>query len=208
VELITTIPLFFPSHLKSILTLVHIRRAHHLFPIRPYLPLLVVTLEDGDAHVRECSRTSVVELFTGPGVTDAARADLKNAMIKANVRKGIVEGILAKLVGAPGHSLPADGESENGDTAGGGGKKEYVPPSMALQRRPTAGGAGHVGVSRSHSQSGVTRTTSQGNVRESSRPPSPAAGDPPDSAGSELKAVYVSQYTQPHDQRRFINSWD
>jgi CLIP-associating protein 1/2 len=180
---------------KSILTLVHIRRAHHLFPIRPYLPLLVVTLEDGDAHVRECSRTSVVELFTGPGVTDAARADLKNSMIKANVRKGIVEGILAKLVGAPGHSLPIDGGLENGDSAGG--KKEYVPPSMALQRRATAGGAaaGQVGVSRTLSQSGValTRTASQGNVRETSRPPSPAAGEPPDNAGSELKAVYVSQ---------------
>lgn len=52
------------------------------FPLRPYLPLLVELLEDSDSNVREVARQSVVELFTGPTVTDAARADLKKEMAK------------------------------------------------------------------------------------------------------------------------------
>ena len=70
------------SGTQAILTLVHIRRVHHLFPLRPYLPHLVDALEDTDSTVRECARQSVVELFTGPGVTDTARADLKKEMAK------------------------------------------------------------------------------------------------------------------------------
>ena len=64
------------------MTLVHIRRHHHLFPLRPYLPQLVDALEDTDSNVRDCARQSIVELFTGPGVTDAARADLKKELTK------------------------------------------------------------------------------------------------------------------------------
>ncbi|KAL6299119.1 clasp N terminal-domain-containing protein [Sparassis latifolia] len=188
---------------QAILTLVHIRRAHHLFPIRPYLPALVEALEDTDGNVRECARQSVVELFTGPGVTDAARADLKREMAKKGVRKAIVDGVLAKLlVGGGGTSSPgtlSEAGSENGDAAAG---REYVPPSIALMnRRPTAGA-----FTGSSSGSGApTRTVSQGTAREPPRPASRAAtvqspvpiegpsapGGTP-AGGSEVRPVYIA----------------
>ncbi|KAH9853750.1 clasp N terminal-domain-containing protein [Lenzites betulinus] len=175
---------------QSILVLVHIRRSHHMFPLRPYLPHLVDALEDTDGAVRECARQSVVELFTGPGVTDAARADLKKELTKKNVRKTIVDGVLNKvLAGSTGASTPEAG-SENGDAPG----KEYVPPSIALMnRRPGAapsGGAGSVPVSR---------TVSMGNVRELPRPVSRAATATPASelppatgGGTDVKPVYIA----------------
>lgn len=182
-----------PFHplLQSILTLVHIRRAHHQFPIRPYLPLLVEALEDTDAHVRECSRQSVVELFTGPAVTDGARADLKKEMTKKGVRKTIVDGVLSKLLGngSAGSSNPHSREgSENGEAAGSK-VKDYVPPSLALQnRRPTVGS----------SSSGIARTVSYGNMKDVSRPASRAAmvpsptPAPPASENVEIQPVFVS----------------
>ncbi|KAG5646405.1 hypothetical protein DXG03_003455 [Asterophora parasitica] len=155
---------------QSILTLVHIRRAHHQFPIRPYLPLLVDCLEDTDAHVRECARQSVVELFTGPGVSDGARADLKKEMTKKGVRKTIVDGVLSKLLGGSANSVThsRDG-SENGDVLSTK-PNEYVPPSLALQaRRPTV----------SSQNSGMSRTASHGSVMDVTRPSSRAAMGPP-----------------------------
>ncbi|KAJ7638613.1 clasp N terminal-domain-containing protein [Roridomyces roridus] len=148
---------------QSILTLVHIRRNHQQFPIRPYLTQLVDALEDTDAHVRDCSRQSVVELFTGPGVSDAARADLKKEMTKKNVRKTIVDGVLSKLMGGSvSGSNPQSREgSENGDVTMK--PKEYIPPSVALARRPTA----------TSSTGPPSRTTSM--QSSSSRPPSRAA---------------------------------
>ena len=80
--------------------MVHLRRAHPSFPIRPYLPQLVEGLEDSDGTVRDCARNSVIEIFTAPGVTDAARADLKKEMTKKNVRKTIVEAVIGKLMTA------------------------------------------------------------------------------------------------------------
>ncbi|KAI0751370.1 clasp N terminal-domain-containing protein [Daedaleopsis nitida] len=180
---------------QAILTLVHIRRAHHLFPIRPYLSHLVDALEDTDGNVRECARTSVVELFTGPGVTDMARADLKKEMTKKGVRKTIVDGVLSKVLAAGGRSsTPAsmsENGSENGDTAGGA-PKEYVPPSIALlNRRP--------GPTLSQSSGMVSRTASHGNVREIPRPASRAAamsptGEGPSTpgGGADVKAVYIA----------------
>ncbi|KII95772.1 hypothetical protein PLICRDRAFT_48721 [Plicaturopsis crispa FD-325 SS-3] len=168
---------------QSILTLVHIRRAHHLFPIRPYLPQLVDALEDTDAHVRECARQSVVELFTGPGVSDAARADLKKEMTKKGVRKTIVDGVLSKVLA--GASYPQSEGSENGDAAG---PKAYVPPSLALQgRRPTGG----------TNAGGIARTVSHGSVRDLSRPASRAAGSPPmppppETSGPDVRPVYIA----------------
>jgi CLIP-associating protein 1/2 len=85
---------------KTIVTLVHLRRAHPSFPIRPYLPQLVDGLEDSDGTVRDCARNSIIEIFTAPGVTDAARADLKKEMTKKNVRKTIVDAVLGKLMAA------------------------------------------------------------------------------------------------------------
>ncbi|KAF7965882.1 hypothetical protein HWV62_32610 [Athelia sp. TMB] len=176
---------------QAILTLVHVRRTHHLFPIRSYLPQLVATLEDTDGNVRECARQSVVELFTGPGVTDAARADLKKEMTKKGVRKNIVDNVLARLVagGSGGTaSYPASEGSENGDI---GTKKEYIPPSLALQgRKPTGGLATSTG------PSGVPRTVSYG-AKELSRPasrsavvsPTPAPVPIASETGSDVQAI-------------------
>ncbi|KNZ74412.1 Protein STU1 [Termitomyces sp. J132] len=177
---------------QSILTLVHIRRAHHQFPIRPYLSLLVDCLEDTDAHVRDCARQSVIELFTGPGVTDGARADLKKEMTKKGVRKTIVEGVLSKVLGASVNSNTYGHEgSENGD-APDTKPKEYIPPSLMLQgRRPTTG-----------SQIGVSRTFSQGSVKDASRPSSRAATSPPSTGppapqtptneSADIQPVYIA----------------
>ncbi|KAI1792902.1 clasp N terminal-domain-containing protein [Ganoderma leucocontextum] len=179
---------------QAILTLVHVRRNHHLFPLRPYLPHLVGALEDTESTVRECAKQSVVELFTGPGVTDAARADLKKEMTKKSVRKAIADGVLAKVLsGRAGTTTPgtmSEAGSENGDLAGAA--KEYVPPSIALMnRRPGPGGA---------ASGTMSRAVSQGNVRgEIPRPASRAAvmtptGEGPSTAGtgSDVKVVYVS----------------
>ncbi|KAG9126783.1 suppressor of tub2 mutation [Ceratobasidium sp. 392] len=84
---------------QSIQCLVMIREAYPGFPLRPYVSRSVELLEDGDGSVRDSARTSVVTLFSAPGVTDSARADLKNEMSKRGVRKGIVEAVLSKLVG-------------------------------------------------------------------------------------------------------------
>lgn len=178
------------------LVLVHIRRTHHLFPLRPYLPHLVDALEDTDGNVRECARQSVVELFTGPGVTDLARADLKKELTKKGVRKTIVDGVLSKVLAGGGSSTPgtlSEAGSENGDIAGAA--KEYVPPSIALMnKRP---GPTVTGVPPSSSTS-RSRIASQGS-REIPRPASRAAamsptGEGPSAAGggSDVKPVYVS----------------
>lgn len=192
---------------QSILTLVHLRRAHHLFPIRSYLPGLIDTLEDTDGAVRECARQSIVELFTGPGVTDAARADLKKELTKKGVRKTIVDSVLSKVLsaGSGGASTPAtmsEAGSENGDA----GHKEYVPPSIALMnRRPgTSAGPGS-----SATVSGLPRTMSQGSVKDFARPSSragvtsPPPTDGASGAGSgatDVKPVYVSLSTRPYFQ--------
>ncbi|KAI0721862.1 clasp N terminal-domain-containing protein [Cerioporus squamosus] len=172
---------------QSMLVLVHIRRAHHLFPIRPYLPHLVDALEDTDGNVRECARQSVVELFTGPGLT------------KKGVRKTIVDGVLSKvLAGGGGSSTPptmSEAGSENGDIAGA--VKEYVPPSIALMGKrpgPTVTGAAPTS---STSRSRIASQSSREIPRPASRAaamsptgegPSTAAG----TAGSDVKPVYIA----------------
>ncbi|QRW04949.1 CLASP amino-terminal protein [Ceratobasidium sp. AG-Ba] len=85
---------------QSIQCLVTIRETYSGFPLRPYVSRSVELLEDGDGSVRDSARNAVISLFSAPGVTDAARADLKNEMSKRGVRKGIVEAVLSKLVGA------------------------------------------------------------------------------------------------------------
>lgn len=173
------------TFVQSILTLVDIRRAHHLFPIRPYLPILVGTLEDSDSTVRETAKTSVVVLFTGPGVSDAARADLKRELAKKGVRKTIVDNLLAKVLGsnntgaAAGEGIEAADVPRSQVTA-----KEYIPPSLALQAQNAAGGSDP-----------VVRMASYGSVKEPSRPASRSAmTSPPPSGGdttANVQAVYV-----------------
>ncbi|KAF9563665.1 hypothetical protein CPC08DRAFT_705806 [Agrocybe pediades] len=175
---------------QSILALVSIRRAHHLFPIRPYLSLLVDCLEDTDPHVRDCARQSVIELFSGPGVTDAARADLKNQMTKKGVRKTIADVVLSKLLAAgSGASTPVSQDApENGDSSTG--KKEYVPPSLALQaKRPRLPSQGTNPLSRSVSQSStkeIPRPLSRAAMVETPPPPTPS------SEGVEIQPVYIA----------------
>ncbi|KAI6134906.1 clasp N terminal-domain-containing protein [Pisolithus croceorrhizus] len=100
---------------QAILVLVHLRRSHSHFPIRPYLSLLVDSLEDTDSNVRACAIPSVTELFTGPGVTDAARADLKKEMAKKGVRKTIVDSVLAKLMNSARNKGASTPQSEYSD---------------------------------------------------------------------------------------------
>ena len=173
---------------QAILTLVHIRRAHHQFPIRPYLPQLVATLEDTDAHVRECARPSVIELFTGRGVTDAARADLKKEMTKKSVRKTIVDAVLSKLVGGSANLTPGGEGAEGGDAQTLKGK-EYTPPSLMLQSRKPV-----VGSTSSAIPTALTRAMSLPGMKDPARPESRAATTEPTtpvSESAELKPVYV-----------------
>jgi CLIP-associating protein 1/2 len=152
--------------------------------------MLVGTLEDSDSTVRETAKTSVVILFTGPGASDAARADLKRELAKKGVRKTIVDAVLTKVLG-----------SDNAGTAAGEGseapgapqsqvatKKEYIPPSLALQAQKTIGGS-------APGPSTTSRTASYSSVKESSRPDSRAAVTPPIPSGGDttanVQAVYV-----------------
>ncbi|KAF8665624.1 hypothetical protein AX16_000079 [Volvariella volvacea WC 439] len=175
---------------QSILTLVQIRRAHHQFPIRPYLLLLVECLEDPDPHVRDCARQSVIELFTGPGVTDVARADLKEKMTKKGVRKTIMDSILSKLLGS---SQSREG-SDNGEAAVK--VKEYIPPSLMLQgKRSTSAAPSAVPTPapRSLSQSVTKELKDVVPSRPSSRAamisPPPAT---PTSDNADVQPVYVA----------------
>lgn len=172
--------------LKCIIVLVNIRRAHHLFPIRPYLPQLVATLEDGDGNVRECARASIVELFTSPAVTDAARADLKKEMTKKGVRKNIVDGILAKLVaGTTGNgvsSVPASDASDSGDIMAG--KKEYIPPSMMLQQSASTSTVSKL----------LPRPASHAALKDAALEISPALAN--ETAGVEFPPIYVRCFSR------------
>ncbi|KAI0269241.1 clasp N terminal-domain-containing protein [Gloeopeniophorella convolvens] len=172
---------------QSVLTLVDIRRAHHLFPIRPYLTILVGALEDSDSTVRETTKNSVVTLFTGPGVSDAARADLKRELTKKGVRKAIVDSVFAKILSSEA-STPIGEENGRPQAAA----KEYIPPSLALQAMKSTG-------SRDAAASGptmVSRSTSRGDVRETSRPASRTAMVTPPPAGGDtaanVQAVYIA----------------
>jgi len=177
---------------QTILTLVDIRRSHHLFPIRTYLPMLVSALEDSDSTVRETTKTSVVTLFTGPGVSDAARADLKRELTKKGVRKTIVDTVLSKVLGSDnagkaageGSEVPSASQSQTA------GKKEYIPPSLALQQKSTTGSD-----FAAPGPSTVSRTVSHSSIKESSRPASRAAVASPTPNGGDttanVQAVYV-----------------
>lgn len=186
---------------QSILVLVNIRRAHHTFPIRPYLSLLVDALEDTDGNVRACATPSIIELFTGPSVTDAARADLKKELKKKGVRKAIVDNVLSKLMGSnrsTGASTPLSEGSENGDA----GAKEYIPPSLMLQNRRPAVGAPSTGPPTA---TPIVRAVSHGNVKEQHRPPSrtamvvsPPLPQPPSETASTVEPAFVSRiYRDP-----------
>ncbi|KAL1706731.1 clasp N terminal-domain-containing protein [Schizophyllum commune] len=169
---------------QSILTLVHIRRSHHQFPLRPFLPILVGALEDTDAHVRDCARVSVVELFTGPAVTDAARADLKKELAKKGVRKTIADSVLAQVlsgVSAPQVQIPDS--SDGGETSK---PKEYIPPSIALQSRKPSSTNSSGPLPRTASSSTIPRPPSRAAVA------SPPLQAPPSNENAEVRPVYIA----------------
>ncbi|KAL4081701.1 clasp N terminal-domain-containing protein [Scleroderma yunnanense] len=156
---------------QSILVLVHIRRTHTPFPIRPFLSLLVDALEDTDSNVRACAMPAVIELFTGPNVTDAARADLKKEMTKKNVRKAIVDNVLSKLMTSSRSTRANTPQSETSDSAEPS-RKGYIPPSLMLQnRRPTV----TVGSNESSVTAPISRSVSHGSAKDPPRPASRAA---------------------------------
>ncbi|KAH8106220.1 clasp N terminal-domain-containing protein [Cristinia sonorae] len=172
---------------QTILTLVHIRRAHHLFPIRPYLADLVAALEDSDATVRATAQSSVVELFTGPAVTDAARADLKKEMTKKGTRKGILESVLAKVLGGAGASTPhtgSDAGSENGESTN-------VPPSIALMNKRPGPSVVVSGTGPSKTSSTIRSEPSRPASRAALVSPAPPA-DPAASGNADVKPVYIA----------------
>jgi CLIP-associating protein 1/2 len=181
------------TRMQSILTLVDIRHAHHLFPIRPYLPMLVSALEDSDSTVRETAKTSVVTLFTGPGATDAARADLKRELTKKGVRKTIVDTVLTRVLGSDNAGTAAGEVSEGsgGSLSQAAAKKEYIPPSLALQAQKSVTGSDFT----APGPSSAMRTVSHGSVKELSRPGSRAAVASPTPSGGDtaanVQAVYV-----------------
>ncbi|OCB84439.1 hypothetical protein A7U60_g8425 [Sanghuangporus baumii] len=176
---------------QAILTLVHARRLNPMLPLKPYLPHLVELLEDTDGTVRECARQSVVELFTGPTVTDAARTDLKREMTKKNVRKAIVDSVLQKLMAEGTRSASSAGNDHQDDVGSEASepamKKEYIPPSLKLQGRlPSA----------STAQSALNKSTSNSaSVADStSRPASRLGEDPitPTTESGDITAVYIA----------------
>jgi CLIP-associating protein 1/2 len=192
---------------QSMLALVHIRRSHHLFPIRPYLPSLIDGLEDSDANVRECAKQSVVELFTGPAVTDAARADLKKELTKKNVRKGIVESVLNQVAArASATATPAAALETSNDTSVP--TEDYVPPSMALMSRKASSAVpGPSGVPRTASGNFAPRPMSRtASVSASAPAPSTMPPTPTEVSASDVKIVYVSLSLVSSHQQSVLSS--
>jgi len=119
-------------------------------------------------------------------------------MTKKGVRKTIVDGVLSKLMGGGGSgtdvgSNPQSREgSENGDSVSG--KKEYVPPSLALQSRKFSSasvpGSGN-GFPRTVSQSSVPRPPSRATAAAT---PTTTPATPVAETFTDISAVYVSWF--------------
>ena len=150
-----------------------------------------------------------MELFTGPGVTDAARADLKKEMTKKGVRKATMDSVLGQVLSASNSSLTSTTTNELSQS---GGKKEYVPPSLALLGKTPST------LSNGSGPSVTARvwTTSRGNTgpKVPSRPPSRAgvaSPTPTEASGgagtsstvtggtslADIRNVYVSTFLSP-----------
>jgi hypothetical protein len=74
-------------------------------PLRTFVPLLITTLEDPDASVRDTARETTIEMFSHPAVSPAARADLKKELARRNVRKSTTDAVIHAVLG--GTSTPA-----------------------------------------------------------------------------------------------------
>jgi CLIP-associating protein 1/2 len=154
--------------------------------------MLVNALEDSDSTVRETAKTSVVSLFTGPGASDAARADLKRELTKKGVRKTIVDAVLNKVLGSDhAGTVAGDGSEVPGALqAQTATRKEYIPPSLALQQKSAPGSD-----FAAPGPSTVSRTVGPSSIKETSRPASRAAVASPIPSGGDttanVQAVYV-----------------
>lgn len=145
-----------------------------MFPLRPYMPYLVETLEDTDGVVRECARQAVVELFSAPQVTDTARGDLKKEMARKGVRKNIVDSVLLKLLSAGYVANGSAPQSETSETADPPKRESAFVPN----RRPA------VPITRSFSSS-----TALSLAESSSRPASRLGLDVPSTPSSETAEI-------------------
>lgn len=112
-----------------------------------------------------------MELFTSPGVTDAARADLKKEMTKKGVRKATMDSVLSQVLSASTSSLTSAASNELSQS---GEKKEYVPPSLALLGKTPSTLSNGSSSTPGPSAMARARTTSRGNTgpKVPSRPPS------------------------------------
>jgi len=145
----------------------------------------VDALEDSDGSVRDCARESVIQIFTGPTVTDAARADLKKEMVKKGVRKNIQEAILTRLLagavaGATSSLAASTSEVVDGTQGGGPSLKASVADSVP----PNAG----LATSRIGAAHPLTRsaTAPAGVLASDEQPPASSSTD------DSVKAVYVA----------------
>lgn len=99
-------------------------RMEQLPTLKPYFQLLMHTLEDSDPTVREAAKESTVAIFSAPGLSDAARAELKKELGKGNVRKSTADHVLNKIFN--GSSTSKDPPTQTDPDA-----SEAPPPSMA-----------------------------------------------------------------------------
>ncbi|CAE6430854.1 unnamed protein product [Rhizoctonia solani] len=118
---------------QSIQCLVVIRETYPKFPLRPYVTPSVELLEDGDGSVRDAARNAVVSLFSAPGVTEAARADLKSEMSKRGVRKTIMDTVLNRLVAT---TAPREKSVAGSDSGVGTDTEVLSRPGTSMGRRP------------------------------------------------------------------------
>lgn len=149
-----------------------------------------------------------MELFTSPGVTDAARADLKKEMTKKGVRKATMDSVLGQVLSASTSSLISTSSNELSQS---GGKKDYVPPSLALLGKTSSILSNGSGSTPGPSVTARVRTTSRGNTgpKVPSRPLSRAevaSPTPTDASGgagtsstggtnlADIRNVYVGAF--------------
>lgn len=121
---------------QTILSLVQLRRMHVSFPLKPFLPGLVDSLESSDGTVRECAKQAVIDIFTGTNISDMAKSELKKEMIKKNVRKSILDVVLAKILNPEPDRNVLDSDNVEVDNGKGDFMNER-PPLVANPSRTT-----------------------------------------------------------------------
>ncbi|BGP16510.1 hypothetical protein JCM10213_001152 [Rhodosporidiobolus nylandii] len=114
--------------------------------LRPFTPLLLPLLKDGDATVRTLAPHTVISVFSQPSVPAAAKADLKKEMAKVEVPPKVQEQILSAVLGgrAPSSLMERSpsqaslssvgGRSDSSRGAGGSTRSatsSHPPPSVS-----------------------------------------------------------------------------